>query len=77
MSDACETQMQNASDDDIRHILATVRPVAIGTRVIWMQWGVAHNASTGKARNASLQVVTNRDIMVEHRNTGIIRRARG
>jgi predicted CoA-binding protein len=29
MSDACETPMQNASDDEIRHILSTARTIAI------------------------------------------------
>jgi predicted CoA-binding protein len=150
MSDDCELPIQNASDDEIRHILATARTIAIvglspnpdrdsyrvaaylqqhgytiipvnpsateilggksypslrevprpvdivdifrkpeavpeivdeaiaiGTRVIWMQMGIAHNVAADKARAAGLQVVMSRCIMVDHRNLGMIDRAGG
>ncbi|HNY66145.1 MAG TPA: CoA-binding protein [Deltaproteobacteria bacterium] len=41
--------------------------IAIGAQVVWMQSGLAHNASAAKAREAGLQVVQSKCIMVEHR----------
>ncbi len=36
-------------------------------RAIWMQLGVVHNAAAQKAREAGIQVVTNKCIMQEHK----------
>lgn len=44
--------------------------IRIGAKVVWMQEGLAHNASAGKARAAGLQVVMGRCIMKEHRALG-------
>lgn len=41
--------------------------IAIGARVIWMQFGIAHNLAADTARAADLQVVMSRCIMIEHR----------
>ncbi len=41
--------------------------IRIGAKVIWMQLGLAHNATAEKARAAGLRVVMDRCIMVEHR----------
>ncbi len=42
--------------------------IHMGVKSIWMQLGIVHNASAAKARTASIEVVMNRCIMVEHRN---------
>lgn len=39
-----------------------------GTKVIWMQKGLAHNASAIKARDKGIEVVMSKCIMVEHKN---------
>jgi len=39
-----------------------------GAKVVWMQLGLAHNASAEKAREAGLQVVMSKCIKVEHQN---------
>lgn len=44
--------------------------IAIGARVVWMQLGLAHNASAQKAREAGLDVVMSKCIKVEHQNMG-------
>jgi hypothetical protein len=44
--------------------------IAIGAKAVWMQLGLAHNASAEKARAAGLGVVMNKCIMVEHRHLG-------
>ena len=41
--------------------------IAVRAKGIWMQLGLAHNASAEKARAAGLAVVMNKCIMVEHR----------
>jgi uncharacterized protein len=41
--------------------------VKIGAKGVWMQQGLAHNESAGKARAAGLCVVQSRCLMVEHR----------
>ena len=41
--------------------------IEIGTDVIWMQLGIAHNESAEKARKAGIQVVMNRCIKIEHK----------
>lgn len=41
--------------------------IARGARVIWMQEGLAHNASADKARAAGLAVVMDRCMLKEHR----------
>ena len=41
--------------------------IALRAKVIWMQEGLADNASAAKARAAGLQVVMSRCIMKEHR----------
>ena len=41
--------------------------IAIGTRTIWMQSGIVHNAAAAKARSAGLKVVMSRCLMVELR----------
>jgi predicted CoA-binding protein len=40
--------------------------IRIGAKAIWMQDGLAHNASAAKARAAGLQVVQGRCIMRDH-----------
>ena len=42
--------------------------IRIGVKTIWMQLGIVHNESASKAREAGIEVVMNRCIMVEHRN---------
>lgn len=42
--------------------------IAAGAKAVWMQLGLAHNASAEKARAAGLSVVMNKCIMVEHRH---------
>jgi predicted CoA-binding protein len=44
--------------------------IAVGAKAVWMQLGLAHNASAEKARAAGLDVVMNKCIMVEHRRLG-------
>jgi len=39
-----------------------------GVNVIWMQLGVVHNESAGKARKAGIQVVMDKCIKIEHMN---------
>ena len=41
--------------------------VAVGAGALWMQLGVVHNESAARAREAGLQVVMNKCIMVEHK----------
>lgn len=41
--------------------------IRIGAKVIWMQEGLAHNASADTARKAGVTVVMNKCIMKEHR----------
>jgi hypothetical protein len=45
--------------------------IAVGARAVWMQLGLAHNASADKARAAGLTVIQNKCIMVEHRHLGL------
>lgn len=40
--------------------------IRIGARVVWMQDGLAHNASAAKARAAGLEVVQSRCLMRDH-----------
>jgi predicted CoA-binding protein len=40
--------------------------IEIGTKVIWMQLGIAHNKAAEKARKAGLEVVMNKCIKTEH-----------
>ena len=44
--------------------------IAIHAKAVWMQLGLAHNASAEKARAAGLDVVMSKCIMVEHRHLG-------
>jgi hypothetical protein len=41
-----------------------------GAKVVWMQLGLAHNASAAKARAAGLEVVMSRCIKIEHARLG-------
>jgi len=41
--------------------------IKIGARAIWMQLGIAHEASAEKARAAGLRVVMDACMLVEHR----------
>lgn len=41
--------------------------IDIGARAVWMQSGIAHAEAATKAREAGLDVVQNRCMMVEHR----------
>jgi uncharacterized protein len=41
--------------------------VAIGASALWLQLGIEHPASAGKARTAGLRVVQNKCLLVEHR----------
>jgi len=45
--------------------------IAVGAKAVWMQLGLAHNASAEKARAAGLVVVQSKCIMVEHRHLGV------
>jgi len=40
--------------------------IAIGAKVVWMQLGLAENASAHKAQEAGLEVVMNKCIKIEH-----------
>ena len=42
--------------------------IHIGIKAIWMQLGITHNEAAAKARQAGLEVIMNRCIMMEHRN---------
>jgi hypothetical protein len=44
--------------------------IRIGARVVWMQDGLAHNASAAKARAAGLEVVQSRCLMRDHARLG-------
>ncbi|MFO8090753.1 MAG: CoA-binding protein [Desulfatiglandaceae bacterium] len=41
--------------------------VEVGAGTLWMQLGVVHNEAAARAREAGLQVVMNKCIMVEHK----------
>lgn len=40
--------------------------IRAGAKAVWMQLGLAHNESAGKARSAGLKVVQSKCIKVEH-----------
>jgi predicted CoA-binding protein len=40
--------------------------IAVKAKVVWMQLGLAHNASAEKARDAGLMVVMSKCIKIEH-----------
>ncbi|HKQ98157.1 MAG TPA: CoA-binding protein [Candidatus Polarisedimenticolia bacterium] len=42
--------------------------IRVGAKVIWMQDGLAHNASAAKARAAGIEVVQSRCMMRDHMN---------
>ncbi len=42
--------------------------IAIGAKAIWLQLGIQHELAAQKARDAGLQVVENKCLMVEYRN---------
>jgi len=44
--------------------------IRIGAKVVWMQDGLAHNASAAKARAAGLAVVQSRCMMRDHARLG-------
>jgi hypothetical protein len=44
--------------------------IRIGAKVVWMQDGLAHNASAAKARAAGLAVVQSRCLMRDHARLG-------
>jgi len=44
--------------------------IRIGARVVWMQEGLAHNASAARARAAGLTVVQSRCMMRDHARLG-------
>ena len=51
---------------------ADIPPIAaeainIGAKVLWMQLGIAHEASAAQAQAAGLTVVQNRCLLIEHR----------
>ncbi len=51
----------------VEHIPAIVdEAIRIGAKAIWMQDGLAHNASAAKARAAGLEVVQSRCMMRDH-----------
>ncbi len=41
--------------------------IKVGARTVWMQEGVIHEEAAARAREAGLQVVMDRCIMIEHR----------
>ena len=41
--------------------------ISIGAKVLWMQLGIAHEASAAQAEAAGLAVVQNRCLLIEHR----------
>jgi len=41
--------------------------IKVGARTVWMQMGVVHEEAAARAREAGLQVVMDRCMMVEHR----------
>jgi predicted CoA-binding protein len=41
--------------------------IKVGARTFWMQQGVIHEEAAARAREAGLQVVMDRCIMIEHR----------
>ena len=41
--------------------------IKVGARTVWMQQGVIHEEAAARAREAGLQVVMDRCMMVEHR----------
>lgn len=44
--------------------------IRMGAKVVWMQDGLAHNASAARARAAGLQVVQSRCMMRDHARLG-------
>ncbi len=42
--------------------------ITIGAKVVWMQSGIANDEAAEKARDAGLEVVMDRCIMMEHKN---------
>jgi predicted CoA-binding protein len=42
--------------------------IAIGAKAVWLQLGIQHAVAAQKARDAGLQVVQNKCLMVEYRN---------
>ena len=50
---------------DVPRIVAEA--IAVGARVVWMQQGIVHEATARRAREAGLEVVMDRCMMVEHR----------
>ena len=42
--------------------------ITIGAKAIWLQLGIQHEFAAQKARDAGLQVVQNKCLMVEYRN---------
>ena len=44
-----------------------VEEVKVGARTVWMQEGVIHEEAAACAREAGLQVVMDRCMMIEHR----------
>ncbi len=42
--------------------------IAIGAKAVWLQLGIEHALAAQKARDAGLQVVQNKCLMVEYRN---------
>jgi predicted CoA-binding protein len=44
--------------------------ISVGAKTVWMQLGLAHNEAADKARQAGLEVVMNKCMMVEHRKLG-------
>jgi predicted CoA-binding protein len=42
--------------------------IAVGAKAVWLQLGIQHEVAAQKARDAGLQVVQNKCLMVEYRN---------
>ena len=42
--------------------------IAVGAKAVWLQLGIQHELAAQKARDAGLQVVQNKCLMVEYRN---------